>query len=226
MQEASLVFYHAPICPYCQKVQIALMLKNIRHEIEEIDLKNKPDWFFSISPSGTVPILKVGEEIISESEIINEYLEDAYPHTDSLRGKNAVQSAKIRQWITWFNQKLVSHFYQLLKATDSTQQEEQARQLTGALYLIEEGLFKKTHNLGPFLFGGMLSLADISLYPFIERFVVLEVYRGFIFPQDCVSLRTWFEKMKQIPEIACTNRPVDYYLQHYASYANICSRKS
>jgi len=64
------------LCPYVQRAVIALKEKGVDYERIDIDLANKPDWFLKISPLGKVPVLKVGDEVIFESAVIAEFLED------------------------------------------------------------------------------------------------------------------------------------------------------
>ena len=45
------------------------------HEIVNINLQQKPDWFVAKAPFGAVPVLEQGSKIIHESAIIDEYLE-------------------------------------------------------------------------------------------------------------------------------------------------------
>lgn len=66
-------------CPYAQRTRMVLAHKRLPFELTEIDLGNKPDWFLRISPYGKVPALRVGEVVLYESAIINEYLDEAYP---------------------------------------------------------------------------------------------------------------------------------------------------
>lgn len=51
-----------------------------RYETVNINLKNKPDWFFEKSPFGLVPVLETSKgQLIYESPITCEYLDEAYP---------------------------------------------------------------------------------------------------------------------------------------------------
>ena len=43
------------LCPYVQRARIALEEKAIVHELEFIDLADKPDWFLAISPLEKCP---------------------------------------------------------------------------------------------------------------------------------------------------------------------------
>lgn len=55
-------------------------LVSFRHEIININLKNKPEWFFKKNPFGLVPVLENSQgHLITESVITCEYLDEAYP---------------------------------------------------------------------------------------------------------------------------------------------------
>lgn len=55
-------------------------LVSFRHEIININLKNKPEWFFEKNPFGLVPVLENTQgHLITESVITCEYLDEAYP---------------------------------------------------------------------------------------------------------------------------------------------------
>jgi glutathione S-transferase len=69
------------LCPYVQRAVIALTEKGVPFDRIYIDLADKPDWFLVISPLGKVPLLKVGDDdVIFESAVILEYLEETQPH--------------------------------------------------------------------------------------------------------------------------------------------------
>ncbi|HWT98543.1 MAG TPA: glutathione S-transferase N-terminal domain-containing protein, partial [Terriglobales bacterium] len=53
----TLISHH--LCPYVQRVAIALAEKQIPAGRIYIDLADKPDWFTAISPLGKVPLLRV-----------------------------------------------------------------------------------------------------------------------------------------------------------------------
>jgi glutathione S-transferase len=67
------------LCPYVQRAAIALAEKGVPFERVDIDLANKPDWFLELSPLGKVPLLRVGDDVIFESAVILEYLEETQP---------------------------------------------------------------------------------------------------------------------------------------------------
>ncbi len=50
--------------------------KYVEFEVTYVNLRDKPDWFLEISPHGKVPVLKVDDEILFESNAIAEYLDE------------------------------------------------------------------------------------------------------------------------------------------------------
>ena len=44
-----------------------------------INLKQKPDWFYARNPIGLVPVLEIDGKVLYESNVCNEYLDNVYP---------------------------------------------------------------------------------------------------------------------------------------------------
>uniref|UniRef100_A0A8C6XYM1 Glutathione S-transferase omega n=1 Tax=Naja naja TaxID=35670 RepID=A0A8C6XYM1_NAJNA len=78
--EGTIRVYSMHHCPFAQRTVFILKAKGINHEIVNINLKNKPEWFFEKSPFGMVPVLETSKgQLIYESPITCEYLDEAYP---------------------------------------------------------------------------------------------------------------------------------------------------
>ncbi|XP_066457120.1 glutathione S-transferase omega-1-like isoform X3 [Eleutherodactylus coqui] len=78
--EGLIRLYSMRFCPYAQRPLLVLAAKGIKHEVVNINLKSKPDWFFEKSPLGLVPSLETPDgKIIHDSPIICDYLDEAYP---------------------------------------------------------------------------------------------------------------------------------------------------
>uniref|UniRef100_A0A8D1QKE6 Glutathione S-transferase omega n=1 Tax=Sus scrofa TaxID=9823 RepID=A0A8D1QKE6_PIG len=72
--------YSMRFCPFAQRTLLVLNAKGIRHQVININLKNKPEWFFQKHPSRLVPVLENSQgQLIYESAITCEYLYEAYP---------------------------------------------------------------------------------------------------------------------------------------------------
>ena len=75
--------YDFPQSPHCQKVRLALTEKDLSYEKVFVDLtknEQKTPEFLRLNPYAKVPVLIDDDEIVYDSTIINEYLEDEYPH--------------------------------------------------------------------------------------------------------------------------------------------------
>ena len=133
---------------------------------EFIDLENKPDWFLKISPTGKVPLLKVDGEVIFESAVINEYLDEVTE--GSLLPSDPLLKAKSRAWIEFSNSILMSS-YGLFAATDedlfSSKKEAILKQL---------GKLEKQLPGGGFFNGNSFSLVDAALAPAFTRILLVE----------------------------------------------------
>jgi glutathione S-transferase len=84
------------LCPFVQRSVIVLREKGIDFDITYIDLADPPGWFRDISPLGKVPLLRVGEEVLFESAVIMEYLDEITP--PPLQPADPLLRAKNRAW--------------------------------------------------------------------------------------------------------------------------------
>ena len=64
------------LCPYTQRAAIQLAEKGLAYERVYIDLADKPEWFQWISPLGKVPLLRMRDEVVFETWVICEYIEE------------------------------------------------------------------------------------------------------------------------------------------------------
>ena len=74
-----MIFFATPLSSYSAKVRIVLCVKNLRFEEREPPGGYRSAQYRAIVPMGTMPAIQVGDWVLSESEAINEYLEEAHP---------------------------------------------------------------------------------------------------------------------------------------------------
>ncbi|PNI81790.1 GSTO2 isoform 3 [Pan troglodytes] len=78
--EGLIRIYSMRFCPFSHRTRLVLKAKNIRHEVVNINLRNKPEWYYTKHPFGHIPVLETSQcQLIYESVIACEYLDDAYP---------------------------------------------------------------------------------------------------------------------------------------------------
>ena len=75
-----MVLYSGTTCPFSQRCRFVLFEKGMDFEIRDIDLYNKPEDISVMNPYGQVPILVERDLILYESNIINEYIDERFPH--------------------------------------------------------------------------------------------------------------------------------------------------
>lgn len=213
--EDRMKLYGADVCPFVHRVRLVLAEKGLDYEYVKIDLKDKPDWYDRVLPSGRVPLLEDGATRIWESAIICEYLEEAYPE-NSLMPRGAAERAEVRRWIHYTSHELVPAFYQLLTEQDAARHREFRQKVTGLMAKLDREAFQS----GPFLVGGSLSLADTGLFPWLERWPVLEHYRGLEFPESAARVFHLYEEMRRRASVQETKNTPGFYLARYESYAN------
>ncbi len=92
-----LVSHH--LCPYVQRAATAADEKGIALRREFIDLSAKPDWFLALSPTGKVPLLRVGGAVLFESAVTCEYLDETSPGGPTLLPADPLERARHRAWV-------------------------------------------------------------------------------------------------------------------------------
>ncbi|XP_057744631.1 glutathione S-transferase DHAR3, chloroplastic-like [Arachis stenosperma] len=65
--------------PFCQRVLLTLEEKHLPYDLKLVDLTNKPEYCLKINAEGKVPVIKLDEKWVSDSDIITQILEEKYP---------------------------------------------------------------------------------------------------------------------------------------------------
>jgi glutathione S-transferase len=215
MAEIELFSYEA--CPYAQRTRMALIEKGIDFTLTEVDLYNKPDWFKQLSPYGKVPLLRHNGQIVYESRIINEYLEDAFPQRPLLP-RDPLQKAKARIWIDYCDNYLMPALHKMIAdRKDATKQIENRKAVAEKFQFMEtEGLRKL--GSGPYWLSGDVSLVDLQFMPFIERFPCYEALWGAAIPADCTRLKQWIAVMQSRDSHKQTVSTFEFHMIRYRKY--------
>lgn len=180
------------LCPFVQRSAITLLHKKIEFTLEYIDLNRKPDWFIKISPLGKVPLLRVGESILFESAVINEYLDEVYG--ESLLPADPLIKAQHRAWIE-FSSSLNKAQHQLTQA----RREETFRKIQSDLANKLIHLSQQIDDSG--YFSEKFSLVDSAFAPFLMRSKILAENTGEDSLEDFKPLLKWRENVLQLDAV-------------------------
>ena len=150
------------LCPYVQRAVIALAEKDVAFDRLYVDLADKPDWFRAMSPLGKVPLLKVGDDVIFESAVILEYLEETQPHP--LYPRDPLARAQQRAMIE-FSSALLSDIWGIETAPTRAILDAKAQALRDKFVRLEAMLGK-----GPWFAGDGFGVVDAVFAPVFRYF--------------------------------------------------------
>jgi glutathione S-transferase len=196
--------YHYPPSTNSLKVRIVLLEKGLEFESVIIDLtkkEQKDPEYLKINPFGQVPTLDDEGFIVCDSTIINEYLEDEYPHPPLLPddSENRAIARMMEDYRdNWINPHFVTLVHEYRKPEAERDGEVIASvhgKIGKALTMIETQLQGRDYLAGSF------SLADIAFMPnvaLMDRFSV---------PLDAnfQNIAAWIERLRSRPSYAVTN---------------------
>jgi glutathione S-transferase len=151
---------------YHNKVRLALLEKGVAFEEDASCHPSQKDEWLARSPLGKVPILELDDgRRIAESEVICEYLEDAYPQKPLLP-KDPYERAKVRELVTFVELHLelvARRLYGPLFFGAPPASEETKASVQKAL---QKGVraFKGLARFSPYVAGAELTLADCAAF--------------------------------------------------------------
>ena len=101
-----LELYHAE--PVANSMKVLLCLKEkglefVSHYVDLLRFEQHEPWFVKINPNGQVPVLVHDGKVITESTVIDEYLDDVFP-APPLRPADPYERAKMRIWTKFIDE--------------------------------------------------------------------------------------------------------------------------
>ena len=147
--------------------------KGVEFDVTYINLRNKPDWFLKISPHGKVPVLKVDDVALFESNAIAEYLDEIFE--PRLHPADPIKRAQNRAWTDFLSTFVWGPG--LNDVTYCASKEALPEALDAArprLARLEDAIAKQRGNDGPYFNGDSLCLVDAAYGPFLQRFAISE----------------------------------------------------
>jgi glutathione S-transferase len=180
-------------CPFVQRAVITLKHKNIDFDITYIDLADPPDWFLELSPLAKVPVLKVDDEVLFESAVINEYLDEITG--GQLQPREPLARAKNRAWIE-FASNMLGNLYMMKMSKDEDRYNKYRDLLVSQFNRVEKRL-----GDGPWFNGAEFSLADIAFAPLFRQNSVAENKLSVLDPETMPRVAAWAQRLLALPEV-------------------------
>ena len=176
------ILYSFKRCPYAMRARMALQLTNIKCEIREVRLNNKPKHMLEVSPKGTVPVLILNDRTIEESmEVIDWALNQKNVFEGNLKENQIKISDEL---IIRFDDKFKYHLdrYKYASRYGDVDEIHHRKKCEKILLEIEDIISDEE-----WFFGKKINKLDISILPFIRQFRIADA--------------DWFDNHKRLKKV-------------------------
>ncbi|XP_018424571.1 PREDICTED: glutathione S-transferase omega-1-like [Nanorana parkeri] len=199
--------------PFPQRARLVLAAKGIKHEVVNINLKNKPDWFVEKSPLGLVPSIETSDgKIIYESPIVFEYLDEAFPGV-KLIPSDPYAKAEQKMLLETFTA-ITPVFYNIMIAHEKNEDATELKsKFLEILKKLEEALVKKNT---PYFGGESVSYIDYMVWPWFEKFSLFGLKT---LVDETPNIKAWLDRMLQDPAVKASYIEPEVFLAFCKLYA-------
>ncbi len=178
-----MTLYSGTTDPFSHRCRIVLFEKGMDFEVIDVDLYNKPEDIAVINPYNRVPVLVDRDLVLYESNIINEYIDERFPHPQ-LMPPDPIMRARARQLLHTFEHELFAHIEPLEKggkAADKNRAHVRDQ-------LVQ---FAPVFTRQKFMLGDEFSMLDVAIAPLLWR---LEHY-GIELPKSATAIMKYGERI-------------------------------
>lgn len=175
--------YSGTVCPYSHRCRIVLYEKGMDFEIIDVDQMDKSEDVASINPYNKVPVLVERDLILTEANIINEYIDERFPHPQ-LMPADPVMRGRARLFLHRFEHELYSNVNIIQQGGKSADK---------ARAIIRDNLTQLSQILSKqkYLLGSEFSMLDVAVAPLLWR---LDHY-GIQMGKEAASLMKYSERL-------------------------------
>ena len=180
-----IVLFSDSKCPKSHRVRLVAKEKDIPMEIVEVDVDNLPEDLLELNPYGTLPTLVDRDLVLSDPQVMIEYLDERFPHPP-LMSVDPISKARARQML----RQIETEWYPLIYTINKN---ENAEEVKTARRDLQERLVQLIpafeHKL--FFMSDDYSLVDISMSVLLWRLPSL----GVELPKSAKPIRDYEEKV-------------------------------
>ena len=215
------VVYHIPVCPFSQRLEILLALKDRPDAVDfhVVDITEpRPDWL-AAKTGGPVPLPVLETEdggILRESLVLMRYLEARLPEPAVAEPdpyRHGVESMLVAR-----EGGFGTAGYGFVMNRDPAARDAHRARMTDELAALDAFL-RRHGGSGPFLFEGF-GWAETVFTPLFMRFWFLDYYEGFDIPADLARVRAWRDACVEHPAAQQVTR--EQVVKLYHDYALGC----
>jgi RNA polymerase-associated protein len=193
-----MTLYSGTTDPFSHRCRFVLFEKGMDFQVIDVDMFNKPEDLAVINPYNKVPVLVERDLVLYEANIINEYIDERFPHPQ-LMPADLVMRARARLFLHRFENELFCHIdaieHGVQKAADK------ARQTVRDNLTQISVVFAKQK----FMLGDEFSMLDVSIAPLLWR---LDHY-GIQLGKDAAPLMKYAERLFSRPAYSEAMTPAE-----------------
>lgn len=188
--------YSGSVDPFSHRCRIVLFEKGMDFEVIDVYLANKTEDLGVLNPYGSVPVLVERDLVLSEANIINEYIDERFPHPQ-LMPADPVMRARARLFLHNFEKDLFSHIKDL--------ESEDEERVVKTRKIVRDNLTQLVpiFSKRDYLLGDEYSMLDVAVTPLLWR---LEHY-GIDMPNQASPLLKYAERLFSRPLYADAMTP-------------------
>ncbi|HQT81563.1 MAG: glutathione S-transferase [Ferrovum sp. 37-45-19] len=179
-----MTLYSGTTCPFSHRCRIVLYEKGMDFQIIDVDLFNKPEDIGIMNPYNEVPILVERDLILFESNIINEYIDERFPHPQ-LMPADPVMRARARLFLFRFEKELFNQV-SIIEGGNAKLIDKARAAVRESLAQIAPVFIKQK-----FMLGEEFSMLDVTIAPLLWRLEHYEI----TLPKNAAPLLKYAERL-------------------------------
>lgn len=168
-----MTLYSGITCPFSHRCRFVLYEKGMDFEIKDVDIYNKPEDLAVMNPYNQVPVLVERDLVLHESNIINEYIDERFPHPQLMPG-DPVMRGRGRLVLYRMEKELFNHVQVLENPAAANKEQAKAREAIGNGLTMLAPSFSKSK----YILGEDFSMIDVALAPLLWRLDHYDVKLG------------------------------------------------
>jgi RNA polymerase-associated protein len=183
-----MTLYSGTTCPYSHRCRIVLFEKGMDFNVIDVDMTNKHEDLAVINPHNQVPVLVERDLVLQQANIINEYIDERFPHPQ-LMPADPVMRSKARLGLYEFERDLYAYVADLESSNQKVADKARATIRDNLTQIVP--LFAKQQ----YILGDEFSMLDVAIAPLLWRLG----HYGIELPKQAAPLLKYAERIFSRP---------------------------
>lgn len=183
-----MTLYSGTTCPYSHRCRIVLFEKGMDFNVIDVDMTNKHEDLAVINPHNQVPVLVERDLVLQQANIINEYIDERFPHPQ-LMPADPVMRSKARLGLYEFERDLYAHVADLESSNQKVADKARTAIRDNLTQIVP--LFSRQQ----YILGDEFSMLDVAIAPLLWRLG----HYGIELPKQAAPLLKYAERIFSRP---------------------------